>query len=42
VCDTKYGNLIYTIKKFQELTDVTVLQGGCPKDSKDYKNRKDE
>jgi hypothetical protein len=41
VCDTKYGNLIYTIK-FQEHTDVKVIQGGCPTDSKDYKNIKDE
>lgn len=41
VCDTKYGNLIYTIK-FQEHIDVKVIQGGCPTDSKDYKNIKDE
>ena len=41
VCDTKYGNLIYTIK-FQDQTDVKVIQGGCPTDSKDYKSVKDK
>ena len=41
VCDTKYGNLIYTIK-FQDQTDVKVIQGGCPTDSKDYKSIKDK
>ena len=41
VCDTKYGNLIYTIK-FQDQTDVKVIKGGCPTDSRDYKSVKDE
>ena len=41
VCDTKYGNLIYTIK-FQDQTDVKVIKGGCPTDSKDYKSVKDK
>jgi len=41
VCDTKYGNLIYTIM-FQKHTEIKVVQGGCPKDSKDYKNIKDK
>ena len=41
VCDTKYGNLIYTIM-FQKHTEIQVVQGGCPKDSKDYKNIKDK
>ena len=41
VCDAKYGNLIYTIM-FQKHTEIKVIQGGCPKDSKDYKNIKDK
>lgn len=40
VCDTKHGNLIYTIM-FQKHTEIKVIQDGCPKDSKDYKNIKD-
>ena len=41
VCDTKYGNLIYTIM-FQKHTEIKVIQGGCEKDSNDYKNIKDK
>ena len=39
LCDAKYGNIIYTIKAGNDKSSQ-VIQGGCKKGSREYKNLK--